>query len=194
MNYLKKLALSFFLTVLTTMLLTACSPQEKSKIILADKKTRDLKCIALQSHCQFDLASGQVQVLFDVDKIVAEQSFNMVLNYRGAKTLTKISGYLEGVDMFMGKIPLFIDSLAPEAFFSDQALNDQALNDKTLVNSTLPTKALAQMKRENQQMFQAEVLVGSCSAEQMIWRIWLSFSFSDNQTYSKMLTVVSYRS
>lgn len=188
MNFLKKLALRLLLSLLTTLLLAACNPQDKSKIMLDDKKTRTTTCIAQQSQCQFDLASGQVQVLFDVEKIVAEQSFNMVLNYRGVETLTKISGYLEGVDMFMGKIPLFIDARAPEPW-----LNDKALNDRTLANLESPTKNVSQMKQEKRQVFHAEILVGSCSAEQMTWRIWLTFTTNNNQTYRKTLTVVSYR-
>lgn len=170
---LQKLALGILFTVLA-ITLTACNPQDKTDAIASDKKKRTAQCLAQQSQCEFDLAGGKVQVLFDVDKITAEQSFNMVVNYHGAETLINISGYLEGGDMYMGKIPLFIEP-------------------RLSVNS-IENKIAADVKQASKQVFQAEVLVGSCSAEQMTWRIWLTFTTSEHKAYSKMLTVVSYRS
>jgi len=158
----------------------ACSPQVENKTTANDKNARTAQCIDLQSQCQFDLMAGQVQVLFDVDKITAEQSFTLYVSYHGAETLTNISGYLEGADMFMGKIPLFIEP----------RLSDSAIDSEVLADLKQSEIEVAQRK----QVFQAEVLVGSCSAEQMTWRIWLTFTTSENKTYRKMLTVVSYRS
>lgn len=172
MNMLQKLALGIFFTLLA-ITLTACNPQDKTNATASEKKIRKAQCMAQQSQCEFDLAGGQVQVLFDVDKITAEQSFNMVVNYHGAETLVNISGYLEGVDMYMGKIPLFIEP--------------------RLSVSAIEKKIVTDLKQTNKQVFQAEVLVGSCSAEQMTWRMWLTFTTSEHKTYNKMLTVVSYR-
>lgn len=162
---------------LMVMQLTACDPQHNDR---AEKETRPWQCLAQQSHCQFDLAGGQVQVLFDVEKIVAEQSSNMVINIHGAESIKTISGYLEGTDMYMGKIPVFI-----EPRFSNASGEKQAKAGKNQ-----PLEKIAPLK----QVFQAEVLVGSCSAQQMTWRLWLTFTTQENKTYSKMLTVVSYRS
>ncbi|MGB2740116.1 MAG: hypothetical protein WBC60_06115 [Cognaticolwellia sp.] len=179
MNLLEKLTTSLLFSLFATMLV-ACNPQSGNSNESHDKKMRIAQCIALQSQCQFDLMAGQVDVLFDVDKITAEQSFNMVVNYHGAETLTSISGYLEGVDMFMGKIPLFIE----------ERLIESSTDEKISAELAQPNRDIAQVK----QTFQAEVLVGSCSAEQMTWRIWLTFTTSENKSYSKTFTVMSYRS
>jgi len=178
MNHLEKLSTIFLL-----ILLAACDPHQQNKTISDSSKIGTLQCLAQQSQCQFEVANGQVQVLFDVDKIVAEQSFNLVVIYHGSEKIANISGYLEGVDMFMGKIPLFI-----EPYISERTINNRELTD-----SVLPVAENAQQPLKKQQVFQAEVLVGSCSAEQMTWRLWLSFTISEEESYRKMLTLVSYR-
>jgi len=183
MNILQKLA-QRILFILLAIQLTACSPQDNAMPTMGDKKNPTAQCLSQQSQCKFDLVGGQVQVLFDVDKIVAEQSFNMVVHYQGAETLTNITGYLEGVDMFMGKIPLFIEAHEP----------DKMINDNALADVKPPANTMTPLNKNIKQVFHAEVLVGSCSAEQMTWRIWLTFTTSEDKNYSKMLTVVSYRS
>jgi hypothetical protein len=195
MNISKKLARGILLTWLA-ILLTACSPQDKGNTTVDVQSIRTAQCIAQQSQCQFDLAGGQVQVLFTVDRIVAEQEFNMVLNYQGPPALTSVSGYLEGVNMYMGKIPLFIEEDFP----------NNKMNNKKLDNVKPEKMDITQLKIDNEfdstfesetaskQVFKTEVLVGSCSAEEMTWRIWLTFTTVEQKTYTKMLTVVSYRS
>jgi hypothetical protein len=191
MNIPKKLAQEILL-ILLAILLTACSPQDKISTTEGVQNERSAQCIAQQSQCQLDLAGGQVQVLFTVDRIVAEQPFNIVLNYQGAQVLTKVSGYLEGVNMYMGKIPLFIEEDFP----------NNSMNNKKLDNVKPKTIDIAQSKIDNKfdsekvtkQVFQANVLVGSCSAEEMTWRIWLTFTTAEQKTYTKMLTVATYRS
>lgn len=144
--------------------LMACDTKPGSNLHTGESRLHTAKCIDKQSTCQLNLAEGNVEILFDVEKIIAEQAFNIVLDYQGENTISSIAGYLEGVDMFMGKIPLFIE---PE---------------------------LATKTKKDKQTFQAEVLVGSCSAEQMRWRVWLIFTMSDAQQYTKMFTIVSNRS
>ncbi|MBA6339793.1 hypothetical protein H4J59_02040 [Colwellia sp. MB02u-10] len=199
MNISKKLARGILLTWLA-ILLTACSPQDKGNTTVDVQSIRTAQCIAQQSQCQFDLAGGQVQVLFTVDRIVAEQEFNMVLNYQGPQALTSVSGYLEGVNMYMGKIPLFIEEDFP----------NNKMNNKKLDNVKPEKMDITQLKIDNEfdstfdstfesetaskQVFKTEVLVGSCSAEEMTWRIWLTFTTVEQKTYTKMLTVASYRS
>ncbi|MBA6326714.1 hypothetical protein H4J46_01930 [Colwellia sp. MB02u-6] len=191
MNISKKLAQGILL-IWSAILLTACSPQDKVNLAAGVKSVRTAQCIAQQSQCQFDLAGGQVQVLFNVDRIVAEQAFNMVLNYQGTQALTSVSGYLEGVNMYMGKIPLFIDEDFP----------NNRLNNKTSDNLKPEPIDITQLKLDSEfdneaaskQVFKSDILVGSCSAEEMTWRIWLTFTTVEQKTYTKMLTVASYRS
>ena len=192
MNLLKQF-LSKFPLAIFTLLLTACSPQYENNTLVNAETARTAQCLALQSQCQFDLMSGQVEVLFDVEKIIAEQSFNMVVNYHGTETLTDISGYLEGVDMFMGKIPLFIEEHVSGSL-KDHSKNSSAANTLLAdVDAKLQSKENALVIDEIRQTFQGEVLVGSCSAEQMTWRIWLTFTTNENKTYNKTFTVESYR-
>jgi hypothetical protein len=180
MNSLEKLA-PYIVLILSILFLNACGPHKSSKVINPDSKARTPQCLAQQNPCQFDLGAGQVQVLFNVDKVIAEQPFTMLVNYHGSEKIANITGYLEGGDMFMGKIPLFIE----------QRLLSSRVNKPALEN--IPTKQTVQHQQDNNQVFQADVLVGSCSAEQMTWHIWLTFTTVKNTTYHKMLTIVSYR-
>ncbi|ASP47185.1 hypothetical protein [Cognaticolwellia beringensis] len=206
MNITEKLTQPMLLILLLPLLaiiLVACSPQDTNTNIAGDITPRTAQCIAQQSQCQFDIAGGQVHVLFDVEKIVAEQSFNMVLNYQGNETLKNISGYLEGVDMFMGKIPLFIEPQISERLIDDSAKADLKASANDISQSQLDiTQGITQGVKQDvnhvvnhlvSQVFQAEVLVGSCSVEHMTWRIWLTFTTNKNKTFTKMFTVPSYR-
>ncbi len=167
-------------------MLSACNDQSQSESHqLNAKQPRVMQCIEQQSQCYFELAGGRVEVLFDVNRITAEQAFNMSVNYTGANRIKAVSGYMEGVDMFMGKIPVFLEP--------------KVATDKLAVDKMSSLKAQAQKKallanKHNQQIFRGELLVGSCSAAQMTWQVWLTFTMADNQTQTKMLTIVSYRS
>ncbi|MBA6289621.1 hypothetical protein [Colwellia sp. MB3u-4] len=199
MNISKKLAQDILLT-LSAILLTACSPQDKVNPTVDVQNVPTAQCITQQSQCQFDLAGGQVQVLFTVDRIVAEQAFNMVLNYQGTPALTSVSGYLEGVNMYMGKIPLFIEESFPNNRMNNKKLDnvkpDQINITQLKIESEFESTFESTIESEtaSKQVFKAEVLVGSCSAEEMTWRIWLTFTTVKEKTYTKMLTVASYRS
>jgi hypothetical protein len=195
MNISKKLAQGILL-IWSAIILTACSPQDKVNLAAGVKSVRTAQCIAQQSQCQFDLAGGQVQVLFNVDRIVAEQAFNMVLNYQGTQALTSVSGYLEGVNMYMGKIPLFIDEHFPNNRLNNKKLDDVKPEQINIAQLKIESEfeSTIESKTASKQVFKSDVLVGSCSAEEMTWRIWLTFTTVEQKTYTKMLTVASYRS
>ncbi len=176
--------MSVFLFLALTTLLTACNDDDSQLSKVNVRNIVAMQCLELQSQCQFDVADGHVDVLFDVNKIVAEQAFNISVNYRGVNNIKAVTGYMEGVDMFMGKIPLFLE---PHIGLDDITINKvtssktQALeNEKPIVEAQI-------------QIFTGELLVGSCSAEQMTWKIWLTFTTADNQSHTIMLTIVSYR-
>ena len=170
MIYGKKSALLMAFLMLL-MSLTACNDHQMQANKSHARNVRPLQCLEQQSSCSFDVAGGRVEVLFDSNKIIAEQVVNMVVKYHGAQTLTNISGYLEGVEMFMGKIPLFL--------IADNGNEIEA--------------GLENSKKLQAQTFNAELLVGSCSAEKMTWRMWLTFTTSDQQTHNQVLSIVSYR-
>lgn len=148
--------------------ITACKGDKTSgnqKNSASSKSVSEMQCMAQQTPCQFDVEGGRIDVLFDVSKVVAEQAFNMSVRYTGNKTINTVNGYMEGVEMYMGKIPLFFESTATSPS----------------LDNTIKT-----------QVFQGEVLVGSCSAKTMTWKIWLSLTDSDNKVTTKMLTIVSH--
>ena len=170
MNNGKKSAL--LIALLTFMVsITACTDKQRQANKNITSSVRSLQCLEQQSSCSFAVADGHVEVLFDANKIIAEQVVNMVVKYHGAQRLTSISGYLEGVDMFMGKIPLFL--IADNGDKIEARLEDSI--------------------KLQPQIFNAELLVGSCSAEKMTWRMWLTFTTGDQQIQTKMLTIVSHR-
>jgi hypothetical protein len=191
MNISKKLVQGILLTW-PAILLTACSPQDKVNPALGVQGVHTAQCMVQQSQCQFDLAGGQVQVLFNVDRIIAEQAFNMVLNYRGEQPLTSVSGYLEGVNMYMGKIPLFIDEDFPNNRMNSKKLDN--LKPDKIDTTQLKLESEFDGETASKQVFKSNVLVGSCSAKEMTWRIWLTFTTVEQKSYTKMLTVASYRS
>ena len=86
--------------------------------------------------------------------------------------------------MFMGKIPLLLE----KSINADSTGNVKAVSTGTVADNA------ESMSQNNIQAFQGEVLVGSCSAEKMTWKIWLIFTDNDKKNYTKMLTIVSHRS
>lgn len=195
--------------IFLSVLLFACSPDKKLTLNVDNTPQRIAHCIDEQSQCEFDLADAKAEVLFDVDKITAEQPFNMVVKYHGNDKLKSITGYLEGVDMYMGKIPLFFDAQAFTIDSNEISTPIQSSNNIANKSEQLPEqfKHAADEKMEQEtvqktkqlnllelsQVFQTEVLVGSCSSAQMKWRIWLTFTTEKNIQHTKMFTVPSYR-
>jgi hypothetical protein len=152
--------------------------------VQVDKKTanapRQMQCLEHQSSCYLDVANGRVEILFDVNRIIAEDAFNISINYHGISAIKTITGYMEGVNMFMGKIPLFLE---------------QTIEPKKIASLNVKTPAVTKLTNKDRlQIFQGEMLVGSCSAKKMTWRVWLTFTTEDNQTETKMFTIVSHRS
>jgi len=83
-------------------LLTGCQPAQKNIPLKVEPQ-----CIEQQSNCVVNTPKGDFTVLFNVDRVVTETPFEIQVQYQGSGEVAKISGYLEGRDMFMGKIPLF---------------------------------------------------------------------------------------
>lgn len=145
--------------------LCACEPKTAASNKNIQIKTSQLRCLSQMSECHFTLPVGDVELLFDVDKIIAEQSVNFYVNYFGEEEIVNVSGFMEGVDMFMGKIPVFLE-----------LQNNGDTSSKV------------------KQRFQGELLFGSCSEQQMQWRMWLTFTTKDKKTHTKMVTLISHRS
>ena len=173
-----------FLFLALTALLSACNDDDGQLNQANVQNTVAMQCLEFQSQCQFDVADGHVDVLFDVNKIVAEHAFNISVNYRGVNNIKAVNGYMEGVDMFMGKIPLFLE---PHIGLDDITINEVTSSKAQALENEKP------IGEAQKQIYRGELLVGSCSAGQMIWKIWLTLTTADDQSNTIMLTVVSYR-
>ena len=109
---------ALILVCLNALLIVACSPATPPQSIYVTPQ-----CINEQSQCLFDTSFGQLSVLFNVSKITTEQEFQMIVQGDGLAADTKVSAYLEGKDMYMGKIPLFFHyDLQQQYFVSDAIL------------------------------------------------------------------------
>ena len=87
-------------------LLAACQPKQ-----VEQANYQAPQCLEGQSECQVVLPIGSAAVSFNLARITAETPFDIVVEIDSAADITKVSGYLEGVNMYMGKIPLFSDEI-----------------------------------------------------------------------------------
>ena len=108
--------LSYF--YILVILLTACKPVQEQSV---NNNLKATQCITSQSACQIATKLGNVSVKFAqhqlTDKIKTELPFSMELTVLPEKeaevkqpSITKVSAYLEGRDMFMGKVPVFFQA------------------------------------------------------------------------------------
>ncbi len=94
---------------------------------------------------------GELSILFNVERVLTEQMFNVVIRKELDDVEISVKAHLEGKDMFMGKIPLFF---------------------KELDNGDIAS----------------EILLGSCSDELMVWRMFLTITSSTNKDNDSVST------
>lgn len=123
--------------IILVLLLCSCSPKKDENVFV------EPHCLSSQSQCHFQNTLGSFDILFNVNSVMTEQEFT--ISVRSDLTLKNISvtGFIEGRDMYMGKIPLFFDNSQPQ----------------TLIST---------------------VMLGSCSEENMVWRMWLIMTDINN--------------
>lgn len=85
----------------TSLLLSSCSEGKKTNSTLVEPS-----CIARQSQCRFDTPFGTVSVLFNQQKILTEEPFKVLIKTSTPTKSFIIDGFLEGKNMYMGKVPL----------------------------------------------------------------------------------------
>jgi hypothetical protein len=158
----------------------ACQPD--SPVAKPEKTLLHTKCIASQSRCEVTTEKSQYSVRFLqenlLDTIKGETPFTIEiiplillptkinepidLATRSIKnsTITKISGYLEGRDMFMGKVPVFFTTTSTPSPTIAQASIGQA--------TELASPSLKNF------VYLAETQLANCMAEQMVWRLWIT--------------------
>lgn len=91
--------------ILSTLLIVGCGPK-----INIDNYVED-HCLATQSQCVVINEIGHFSILFNVDKVRTDIPFKLIIRYDTPNENIKLSGYLEGKDMFMGKIPMMFSEL-----------------------------------------------------------------------------------
>ncbi|WDE10025.1 hypothetical protein [Thalassomonas haliotis] len=117
-------AFSPVLTVMFSLifaLLVGCQPADKKSLPGAEPQ-----CLAQQSECVVHTQYGDFRVLFNVSKVLTETPFEISVEYLGNKSVNNISGYLEGRDMFMGKIPLFLTGQREHKYLAEVMLGSCA--------------------------------------------------------------------
>lgn len=92
---------AYKLLCLLTFLLCGCLPKQTPINVI------EPHCLASQSQCEIQNELGQFEVLFNIESVITEQAFNIIVRSHSPKGSVEVSGYLEGKDMYMGKIPLF---------------------------------------------------------------------------------------
>ena len=132
-------------------LISACQPVSEQDTVIA--QTLPAHCIASQSQCEIKTEYANFTVKFSQhqlsDNVKTELPFFIELaessqsEQVSQKSKINISAYIEGRDMFMGKVPMF---------FKETAKNN---------------------------VYVAESLLANCSAEQMIWRLWITIDTAD---------------
>lgn len=121
---LKKIHLVVFLSIIT-----ACKPVSETAI-KTDVHDVIAQCIGSQSQCEFITDLTTIRVKFSQqqisDKIITELPFFIELSQFTQQdthsNITNISAYLEGRDMFMGKVPVFFKKTGNESIYLAQSL------------------------------------------------------------------------
>ena len=84
------------------------------------KRAQAFQCLSSQSQCQINTDNGQFVILFNQSQIKVEEPFQIQLQYQGDAKLTQINAFMEGKNMFMGKIPvIFTPSTHQQTFTAD---------------------------------------------------------------------------
>ena len=155
----------YYFCLFLIIVLSSCNPSQ-------DKvhKKNDPICLPSQSQCKIELPVGTFTVKFAVDKnVITEMPFNIEISYfqqstqQGSETLKvkKIMAYLEGKEMFMGKIPVLFSP----------------------ASSPTPTSSSSEIKNS----FTGETMLGSCSDDQMTWRLWITAEL-ENKTQTETIS------
>ena len=123
-NVLKSLSL-----VGCVLLISACEPvsEKSSTSIASDLVTQ---CIASQSQCEITTELGTFSIKFSqhqlADKVKTELPFFIELaqlpQQEPMKSITNATAYLEGRDMFMGKVPVFFETMGKKNIYVAESL------------------------------------------------------------------------
>lgn len=125
-NVIKKTTVIFLLSCL----IYGCSPDKVHK-----EPNIPFQCVTSQTTCEVTTTLGIVVVNFNVNKVLTELPFKIRVAFKkdfaeknkiASENKLKVSGYMEGKTMFMGKIPLFFiqneQNIKKEQFIAETML------------------------------------------------------------------------
>ena len=150
------------------LLLSACKPVNEQSSV-SNKSDLVPQCIESQSICEVNTELGSFSIKLSQhqlsDKVKTELPFFIELsqvkqnseyvtdhsNKQGTpqsteQSITNVSAYLEGKDMFMGKVPVFFEQGANEATYLAQSLLASCSEDQ-MVWRLWVTVAMAEQKK-----------------------------------------------
>lgn len=110
-----------FVVILLFFNLLSCGPVSKATKVNKADKPLSFVCLTSQSECEVNTKYGRFTIQFSGEPsqayIKTELPFYVKLKFDAKNTsdqLKSISSYLEGKDMFMGKIPVFFENGAKQ--------------------------------------------------------------------------------
>ncbi|GAA6173707.1 hypothetical protein NBRC116592_33770 [Colwellia sp. KU-HH00111] len=108
--------IKFTVVLLCALLICACEPVEQAHIKKNLDEPPSFICLSSQNECELSFVYGDFTLHFsgqvDHGRIKTELPFSIALSFvpsEASVQIKRISSYLEGVDMFMGKIPIFFE-------------------------------------------------------------------------------------
>lgn len=125
------------------------------------------QCLSSQSVCFVESTLGKFDILFDKAFVRTEENFAITLKASSNKKIMNVEGVIEGVNMFMGKIPVI---------FEHKTKHDNNV------------KKLEQFSTNNLQ-FEAQTMLGSCSQNKMKWLLKLKVTYIDEFEKQKSETL-----
>ena len=97
--------IKFYTAIIMMTLLSSCTEELSDTV-----KKIEPTCIPEQSQCTVTIENFEIDVNFNVEKLIPEQPFEVSINLPPEFTVKNISGYFEGINMYMGKIPLIFQT------------------------------------------------------------------------------------
>jgi len=141
---------TFFVFFVVVFFITSCKPSVQKVQLLAKPQ-----CLKSQSRCNIKTSIGTFTLNFNVSKVKVETPFTMQVSYVGKQEIINISGYMEGKNMFMGKIPLLFKSESIKNTFSAEtmlvACTEPKMEWRVWINAEV--KLQNQLKTMNQGFF-----------------------------------------
>lgn len=113
MQLFKNKTLSRAVTSIFFLCLYGCFEQ-KDKLVTAEQFFTDFSCINTNNNCEIEIKNLSFTVLFNVEKIRPEQEFIIAINKKNELPINKVSGYIEGRNMYMGKIPVVFEETSTQ--------------------------------------------------------------------------------